>query len=782
MPFQPILRLASQRWLWLAPYAAISLFAIAMLTLTAFLQMRETETARSALEGDIHWAERTIDGRLASQQDFLADLARDAERHRLNPATFQTRTASQLAENPDIVAIMRVTADGHIEWAAPEGLPKTSAGSPLPPELRDAFNDAIGNGRTTFSRVYSHQNMYHALATVRPILAPQGHTTGALIAIYSLENLLNATLPSSFSTKYNLTLEDEQGQRIIANSSQPPSDRGLAGQVRLNLFDGRVRLAIVAYRTGGIWLPYIPATLIALLTAITAATLVALRRNAKRRAESEEQLRTAYAFRQAMSQSLLTGIRAIDMEGRITYVNNAFCRMVGWEEEELLGMQPPYPYWPPEEANQLARFVTDTLNGEPPLGRSETRVMHRNGERIDVSVYVSPLVDATGQQLGWMVAMIDITEAKRIRDELKQAQDRFITVVDGLDSAVHVADSMTGEILFANRVFQTLFGFDAVGRIASVVVPNLQPPQRALLRDPTRLTARELPCELFDGEVPDNSSGRWYHIHDRAIRWVDGRTVRVNIATDMTEKKNLDDLNRQQQKRVEETSRLITMGEMASTLAHELNQPLSAITNYCAGSVKRLESGNYQVEDVLAALKKAGNQAQRAGTIIHRMRDMVRKSDPHLTPVFLADLVDETLALANIEAHKAQVEITLDIPADLPKVIADRIMIEQVLLNLVKNGIEAMHSVALEERNLVIGAQIVDERMLEISVADRGSGLQEKEMEKIFAPFYTTKSEGLGIGLAICRSIVEFHQGRLWVESRQEGGTVFKFTLPRETN
>jgi C4-dicarboxylate-specific signal transduction histidine kinase len=258
--------------------------------------------------------------------------------------------------------------------------------------------------------------------------------------------------------------------------------------------------------------------------------------------------------------------------------------------------------------------------------------------------------------------------------------------------------------------------------------------------------------------------------------------VRVQIAADITDRKHIDEVNLQQQKRLEQTSRLITMGEMASSLAHELNQPLSAIANYCAGCVKRMQSGNYRFDDLLAAMQKASDQAERAGKIIRRMRDMVKKSDPNRQPVALTELVDEARAFADIEAQRTSTQLLVDIPENLPKIVVDRIMIEQVLLNLVKNGIEAMHGVPIERRCLRLKARQLDERMVEVSVIDQGHGIAEGDIEKIFAPFYTTKSEGMGIGLAICRSIIEFHQGRLWVEPRREGGTVFRFTVPIEEN
>jgi C4-dicarboxylate-specific signal transduction histidine kinase len=247
---------------------------------------------------------------------------------------------------------------------------------------------------------------------------------------------------------------------------------------------------------------------------------------------------------------------------------------------------------------------------------------------------------------------------------------------------------------------------------------------------------------------------------------------------DISEQKRMGEATLLHQKRLEQTSRLITMGEMASSLAHELNQPLSAIANYCMGSVNRLKSGDFRREDILAAMEKASAQAERAGKIIRRMREFVKKSEPNRAGAALAEIVEEAVGFAEIEARKAGVSIRVDIPGDLPPVFADRIMIEQVVLNLVKNGIEAMQRTPPALRELSVTARVDGARAVEVAVADRGQGIDAAQAEQLFAPFFTTKPEGMGMGLNICRSIIEYHDGRLWAEAGAGGGSVFRFTLP----
>jgi PAS domain S-box-containing protein len=168
-------------------------------------------------------------------------------------------------------------------------------------------------------------------------------------------------------------------------------------------------------------------------------------------------------FRRAMENSMLTGMRALDPEGRVTYVNPAFCAMTGFAESELLGRLPPYPYWPPDRIEENTRLLQQELQGRSPAGGIEVKVMRKNGTYFDARMYVSPLVDAHGQQTGWMTSMTNITEAKRIRDQLAASHERFTTVLEGLDAAVSVLSVQHGELLFANRSYRLWFGADARG-------------------------------------------------------------------------------------------------------------------------------------------------------------------------------------------------------------------------------------------------------------------------------------------------------------------------------
>ena len=308
---------ANQTKLWLAPYVAIGIFAIAMLIVTALLQWRAQDTALAGLEGDMHWAERTIETRLHGHQDFLAELGRDQEFRQLNYESFQVRAGRYVRDNPELAAIVWVSTDGKVEWVSPNEATASFVGEQLSDTRLEALREALRIRRPVFSPDYGDSSNRRANDLIFPV--QQGSSDiGAFIALQSLDTLLRVTLPSRFTARYSLTLVDANNREVLSNTSIRPTDRKISGTISLELPNNRLGLNIVAYRDDSVWLSYLPAILILVLTLIATITLVLLRRHAFHRAETEEQLRAAYAFRQAMAQSMVTGLRAIDLEGRIT--------------------------------------------------------------------------------------------------------------------------------------------------------------------------------------------------------------------------------------------------------------------------------------------------------------------------------------------------------------------------------------------------------------------------------------------------------------------------------
>lgn len=250
----------------------------------------------------------------------------------------------------------------------------------------------------------------------------------------------------------------------------------------------------------------------------------------------------------------------------------------------------------------------------------------------------------------------------------------------------------------------------------------------------------------------------------------------TGFVRDLTERQQTESRLQELQSELVHISRLTAMGEMASTLAHELNQPLSAISNYIKGSRRLLESStderSVQIRD---AMQAAGDQAVRAGQIIRRLRDFVSRGESERMFENVVKLVEEAGALALIGVRDQNVRVRYQISPSVEMVIVDKVQIQQVLLNLIRNAIEAMAE--SDRRELLIAVSAVDDNMVAFSVTDTGSGIAPEIAEQLFQPFITTKRQGMGVGLSISRTIVEAHGGKIWVESNPGGGTIFRFTL-----
>jgi len=281
---------------------------------------------------------------------------------------------------------------------------------------------------------------------------------------------------------------------------------------------------------------------------------------------------------------------------------------------------------------------------------------------------------------------------------------------------------------------------------------------------------------------------KWFDVRSRYLQWTDGRLAQMLIATDITSRRRIEEQAARQAERAQVTSRLVTMGEMASSVAHELNQPLAAIANYCNGMVSRVRAESIGKDDLIAALTKTSRQAERAGQIIHRIRSFVKRSEPQRQRADAKAIVDDVLDLAGIELRRRNVSLTTYVAHHLPPLQCDPILIQQVVLNLLKNAGEAIDAGQMPPARRHVELRVMPHHspeeggVVEFSVTDQGPGVREDVLARLYEAFYSTKAEGLGIGLALCRSIIESHRGRMRAQNLYNSGSVtgcrFSFTLP----
>ena len=491
---------------------------------------------------------------------------------------------------------------------------------------------------------------------------------GFVIASYSLPGLLDQLSVQALAPGYDLSFVEADGARLahgrmrvgvgVYRSSRMIDLPGTAMQLRVDSAATRPSLV-----------PDLVTGLVIALSLTLLGVVVLLARDVRRRARAERALADALAFRKAMEDSVVTGLRARDLNGRTTYVNPAFCAMVGFEPAELVGRDTP-PYWPPEQLVEYRQRQDARMAGAPDVQSREafeTIFVRKNGERFPAMVFEAPLLDSDTRHTGWMSAVLDLSAQRRVEE-----------------------------------------------------------------------------------------------------------------------------LARQQQERLQATARLATAGEMASLLSHELNQPLSAIAAYATGSLNMMDAqargeppGPELWPMLYQATQRIAEQAERAGRVIRSVHDFVRRRE-HVREVVAVDvLVDAVLPLVRLQARKSNTRIELMLDTPVPRVVCDRAMVEQVLLNLTRNGIQAMQGMAhaTAEPVLTLRVQQTDAQWVGVSIADCGPGVDDVVAAQLFTPFFTTRSEGMGLGLSVCRTIVEQHGGALdFVNLRDAGGAAlgveFRFTLP----
>ncbi len=361
---------------------------------------------------------------------------------------------------------------------------------------------------------------------------------------------------------------------------------------------------------------------------------------------------------------------------------------------------------------------------------------------------------------------------------LRQANERFETVLDSIDVAVYVSDLETHEILFCNSRFRETFPGFAVGARSHPIEQDMIP--NPTVNFPAGLLApggKASPAVYVD-ELEQLSTQRWFLMRTRAVDWVDGRVARLTTLGNITDRVLAERMRQAQQDKLTRTSRLMTLGEIASTLAHEINQPLGAIANYVNGCIRRLRMLGNVDEQVIRAMEKADAQVQRAGAIISRVREFVRTREPQRESLDLNELVRSAAKLMQTDEADRALRCRLDLDEQLPWVFADRIMIEQVLLNLLRNAREAMAHLPVSSREVTIRTRPYGNELAVVEVVDSGTGISSEAAAQLFSPFFTTKQEGMGMGLNICRSLIEYHQGSLTFENNPDVGTTFRFTLP----
>jgi two-component system sensor kinase FixL len=469
----------------------------------------------------------------------------------------------------------------------------------------------------------------------------------------------------------------------------------------------------------------------------------------------------------------------LDLEGRIASWNAGAERITGWRADAILGRHFSV-FYPAEDiaAGKLERelrLVRET-------GRYEEQGLRlrRDGSSFIAHVTLTPLRDEAGELVGYAKVSRDITEHRAAEDALRAREAHLRSILETVPDAMVVIDE-AGRIQSFSAAAERLFGYEnteVLGQNVSILMPEPYRTQhdsymaRYMTTGERRIIGigrvvvgqrkdeSTFPMELAVGEMRS-----------------DNRRYFTGFVRDLTERQKTETRLQELQSELVHMSRFTALGEMASTLAHEINQPLTAIANYLKGSRRILERMEGEHVPMLRdAVNQAAEQALRAGQVIRHLREFVSRGESERHIESLPKLVQEASALALVGAKEKGVRVSFRLDPDAPLVLADRIQIQQVLLNLIRNAIEAMQD--RPRRELVVSTTALpQDGLVEVCVRDTGTGLAPEVAAQLFQPFVTTKKHGMGVGLSICRTIVESHGGKIWAESKPGEGTAFRFTL-----
>jgi len=833
MKFTPFASLVLSPFRWLrkirgfrlvyTPLLAIVLFTAVMGIILGTLHLQEKNQQEAALFRELSFAKQRIQSRFLNNLEALTTINRElaASEDQVKLRQIAREQAEDIVvNNHEIVRIIWLDAQHRRQWIAPAESEKTDwvSKSQNNQLIHANLLSAIELSRVT-SRAAFSQFIFLDLPTDEPISAERkivfwqvvpnivgGEIIGYLAALYTTQGILDV-IPGELKSHYRFTLLTDNEKVLAISSDKGIPKRAFSNQTSLDIgvLSPNINLRIDTYPPPTNLTFRMLIGVVMGLCVFVIWSLWSVLKQMQVRQEAEASLRTETSFRKAMENSTPVGIRAHDMQKRITYVNRAFCEMTGWTADELMGLTPPFPFWPDSRRDELVekmnRALRADISGSMKVG-IEGVIVKRDGTLIQTRTFIAPLINEKGKQTGWVTSLIDISEPKKIREELAASQERFTTVLESLDAAVSVVSLETNALLFANRFYRERFGDDSKGHFQLAGNDASNTTMRDIAEDledsPPGIPTHFLYQESESEEVQlSDGSNQWFEVRRRFIPWVDGHLAQLLIATDITTRKEADELAQQQQERMQFTSRLTTMGEMASSLAHELNQPLSAISNYCMGVAKRLD-GNLDptlTKEILPALEKASEQAHRAGTIIQRIRGFVKRSEPQRKTSCISEIINDAVGLVEIEAHRHRLSITSQIAENLPVVNLDPVLILQVVVNLLKNALDSVREAyPLSSRwsapAVKISADLetsIFPAMLRIQVTDAGGGIPENVLEHMFEPFFSTKSDGMGMGLNICRSIIESHHGRLWAtnvtdsEQTKLAGCTFTILLPLES-
>jgi PAS domain S-box-containing protein len=511
-----------------------------------------------------------------------------------------------------------------------------------------------------------------------------------------------------------------------------------------------------------------------------------------RRKHSQKTLNASVDFATNLMRSMQDGFSVLNVDGVAVDANPAFCQMTGFSRDELVGAAPPHPYWPPEEYARIQDALDETLNQNG--STSELTFMRKTGQRFPVIVSAFPVLNQNGVPISYAATVKDITGRKDAEEamrgwnqtlerrvavrtaELKQSEDRFRQLVDATFEGVVISEN--GVVIDGNPQIAAMLGSDFPGMIGRPVTDFIAPESRALVLK--RLSEGfEAPYEYtglrLDGtKVPMEA-------HGRMMIW-QGKEARVTALRDLTSKKLAEARIEAQKAELDQALRLALVSEVSAGIIHQIGQPLSAIGASLAAAVVRCKSGEVTNRETLQLIEETALHVARMRDSVIHLRALADPEQPNRVPVNFNGMVSDALQLMRAEAASLRFHLTIDMAPGLPLLLADTVQLSQVVINLVRNALDACADCPPERRAVRIRTRAFGHRQLELSVRDSGTGIPPTVMDHLYSPFFTTKPDGFGIGLRLSRTIVKAHGGSIEGSNNSDGvGATFRVVLPLDS-
>ncbi len=787
--------------LWhIVPIMLLLILAFGLVYAFSIYTQQEGLLYRKAFESQIFWAQEKVENRVAHIRKKAFEEGNVIVKSDFDAKTFKSSASELLAQYPELNRVSWFDERG--QWVYGLDSDKRHNESIM---ISAPANEIQREKSLTFIKDQGENQTIAECLVPIPSTHSNGQTVlaGFLQIRARVDDLLVMLLPKEV-TQQNLIKFYFNGELVYSNQSDFSDsavfNQNVQADQRSLVCDSEVVIAVVPLTQEPSKILYWGMLMVLGLIGLSIVALGVGMLEKVRRLKATGEIEEQYRIRQAFENSLNLGMRIHKPNGELIYVNEAFTKMVGYDAEELLNLPVHLlPYIPPEEIDKVNQFSEQSISIAEQMTQGSAENYHRitqfkckDGRYITTLMRGVSLLDAHGKLTAWVTSVEDVSEKIRVETELQQEFSMRRAIEDTLHVGVRVHD-VKGRVVYANPAFYEIVGYgveEVIGtefydapyylveeheKLKKFIAFCMQHAEDIVLMQSSRGYFMPLKFRCKDGSIKDMimRGGVVVDEHGKLTGW-------ITSVEDVTEQKRLEDFKINETKRLETLQYLINLGEMASAISHELNQPLSAISGYAAGLNNYLLNNpkNMDIEKISEVSGKLLKQAERASKVTRRVQQFVKSKELNLVHIRIGSLLEQTADLMELELRQKNCELTIHgIQGSWPEVYVDTAIVQHAIINIVRNSIDALVDFGASVRKIDIEVMQQSEHFICLIIKDTGPGVPREIINDIFEPFFTTKEQGVGIGLNICRTMIESIGGHIWAKPIEEGGG-FYMTLP----